>query len=61
MKAYGHLVQHPVECCPGHSDWAVQTKHNHDGPNFDRARSRRPNKRRARREGKEAIRTALEE
>jgi hypothetical protein len=53
MKAYGLASQAPMDCCPGHSTWAVQSKYTGGhGPRFDRDASRRPFKKRARAMGR---------
>lgn len=56
MKAYGHHTRFTLDCCPGHTRWAVQSKHS---PRYrgDRAASRRPWKKAER----QRVRTELRE
>jgi len=61
MKAYGHNQKAPMDCCPGHSDWAVQSKHNKHGPRFNRDASRRPYKKAERRRARRTIINQLNE
>lgn len=59
MKAYGHKKRAPMDCCPGHTKHACQSKHNPHGPRFDRDASRRHAKKAERRRAKEQCREAL--
>jgi len=61
MKSYGHNSNAPVDCCPGHTKWACQSKHNGSGPRFNRAASRRPWKKAERRRVKQEIALAMDE
>jgi hypothetical protein len=55
MKAYGHKMRAPVDCCPGPTRWAVQSKHASRGARFDRDASRRAPKKAARRAARREI------
>lgn len=57
MKAYGHKKTAPVDCCPGHSHWIVQSKHG-TRTRTPRAVSRRPFKKAARQHAKRELASA---
>lgn len=55
MKAYGHKMRGPMDCCPGHTTWVVQSKHNLHGARADRDASRRAYKKAERRRARAQI------